>query len=136
VSSVIEVGILCFLWVGFARGRATPERFVRYSAATVCTFVAFDKVLSPQYLIWLVVLVPLVRGSRGALSLALLIAALLCTDFVWYSSHRFDDYAFSRDWAWLVLTRNLLLVVLVVVLAAPSTVVRASSRKPSVESAA
>ena len=49
-------------------GRAT----VRYSAACVCAFIVFGKVLSPQFLIWLVPLVPLVRGRRGLAAMALL----------------------------------------------------------------
>ena len=64
--------MLVALWIAFARGPATASGFVRYAAACVCAFVAFGKVLSPQYLIWLVPLVPLVRGRRGLAAIALL----------------------------------------------------------------
>jgi hypothetical protein len=119
ISTALGLGLLLCLWVGFARGEAEGDRFVRYAAGCVSAFVAFGKVLSPQYLIWLVPLIPLVRGRRGLAAVGLLVAAVACTDFVWYGSHRFDDYAFGSHWAWLVLTRNLILVGLVGVLALP-----------------
>jgi uncharacterized membrane protein len=132
VSTVLELGVLVVLWLGFARGEAEPDRFTRYAAACVCAFIAFGKVLSPQYLIWLVPLVALVRNRRGVAAVALLVAAFVCTDFIWYGSHRFDDYVFDRDWAWLMLTRNLILVVLIAVLAAPEPRLRPAAPEPRV----
>ena len=54
------------IWIVFAR-RRHPDReaVLLAAAAAVAALVAFDRVLSPQYLIWLVPFVPLVRGARG-----------------------------------------------------------------------
>jgi uncharacterized membrane protein len=109
---------LVALWVGFARGPLTDERFLRYAAAAVCAFVAFGKVLSPQFLIWLVPLVPLVRGRRGVAATALLTAALVLTQ-VWFP-RRYFDYALHAQLAGVVLARDLVLVALLAVLALPS----------------
>ena len=73
LSLAALVGLLLWIWIAFARGQATEERFVRYAAASVCAFIAFGKVFSPQYLIWLVPLVALVRGYRGMLATAMLV---------------------------------------------------------------
>ena len=59
-SSVLLALALVGIWVAAARGPATPDRLVRWSAASVAAFVALGKVLSPQFLIWLLPLVPLV----------------------------------------------------------------------------
>jgi hypothetical protein len=85
----------------------------------VAAFIAFGKVISPQYLIWLVPLVPLVRGRRGLAAVALLVVAFLATDYVWYGKTRFVDYAYGGHLAWLVLLRDLVLVSLVLVLGIP-----------------
>ena len=99
-------------------GVPTRERFLRYSAAAVCAFVAFDKVLSPQYLLWLIPLVPLVRGRRGIAAAALLTVACVLTQ-VWFPE-RYFAYALHFHLAWVVLLRDLLLVALVAVLALPT----------------
>jgi uncharacterized membrane protein len=104
-------------WIAFARGPVTRDRFVRYAAAAVCAFVAFDKVLSPQYLLWLIPLVPLVRGRRGWAAVLLLTAACLLTQ-VWFPQ-RYFAYAFDSDLALVVLLRDLVLVALLVVLVTP-----------------
>src|SRR4029077_5624297 len=63
--ALLEVTTLLVLWIAFAPGPSTHPRLLRYAAAAVCAFIAFGKVLSPQFLIWLIPLVPLVRGPRG-----------------------------------------------------------------------
>jgi uncharacterized membrane protein len=118
LTTLVEVGVLAALWIGFSRGPAEPQRFVRYAAACVCAFVAFGKVLSPQYLIWLVPLVALVSGRRGLAAAALLGAAMIETQY-WFAAPRYRAYINGYGHAPLVLVRNLLLVGLLVVLAAP-----------------
>jgi hypothetical protein len=118
-SSALLVLALVAIWVAAARGPATPERLVRWSAASVAAFVALGKVLSPQFLIWLLPLVPLVRGRRGLAASALLGLALLLTQ-VWFPIRYFDLVAFDPFPSWVLLARDLVLVALVVVLTAPA----------------
>jgi hypothetical protein len=115
VSSSVAAAAVVALWIGFARCPAEPERLVRFAAACVCAFVAFGKVLSPQYLIWLVPLVALVRGRRGVVATVLIGATLVATQ-AWFPDG-YWDYVGSFDLAWVVLVRNLLLVALLLVLA-------------------
>jgi uncharacterized membrane protein len=118
LSVVVQVGTLVALWVAFARGPMESARFVRYAAAAVCAFVVFGKVFSPQYLIWLVPLVPLVGGRRGLAALGFLVAALVATQV--YFPARYFQYVDSYSLAWVVLLRNLLLVALLAVLILPA----------------
>jgi Glycosyltransferase family 87 len=119
IQSVLQVAIVIALWVAFARGPATGERLVRYAAACVAAFIAFGKVLSPQFLIWLLPLVPLVRGRRGLLASGVLAIALVLTQ-LWFP-YRYWDLALrvAATPSWLVFARDLVLIVLVVVLAMP-----------------
>jgi hypothetical protein len=115
----LQALVVSALWVGYARGPADRERLVRYAAATVAAFVAFGKVLSPQFLIWLLPLVPLVRGRRGFVASGVLGLALVVTQ-LWFP-YRYWDLALRLDEraSWLVLVRDLVLVALVVVLTVP-----------------
>jgi hypothetical protein len=119
-SSVALAIALVGVWTAAVRGAATPERLVRYSAASVVAFVALGKVLSPQFLIWLIPLVPLVRGRRGLAASALLGLALLLTQ-LWFPIRYWDlalDLAAFPSW--LVLARDLVLLALLAVLVVPA----------------
>jgi uncharacterized membrane protein len=120
IQSVVQALVVIALSIAFARGPATPERLVRYSAACVAAFIAFGKVLSPQFLIWLLPLVPLVRGRRGLVASAVLAVALVLTQ-LWFP-YRYWRLALQQDAiaTWLVFARDLVLISLVVVLAVPS----------------
>jgi hypothetical protein len=113
VQSALQAAVVVWLWQRFPRGPMTEERLVRFAAAAVTAFAALGKVLSPQFLIWLVFLVPLVRRPRA---LVLLTAALLVTQG-WFP-YRYWDLVrtFDPTASWLVLVRDLILVALLATL--------------------
>ena len=83
----------------------------------LCAFVALGKVLSPQFLIWLIPIVPLVRGRRGLWASGLLAAALVLTQ-VWFPFRYFRlALHFEAGLSWVLLARDLALVALTVLLA-------------------
>ena len=118
-QSILQALVLIGLWIAFARGPADAGRLFRYSAAAVCAFIALGKVLSPQYLVWLLPLVPLVRGRRGVAAGCLLLLSMALTQ-AWFP-YRYLDLAFHLDplASWLVLARDLTLVVLLALLVWP-----------------
>ena len=118
-ATVVQAAVLAWVWLRFARGPIDGERLLRYAAAAVVAFAALGKVLSPQYLIWLLPLVPLVRGRRGVAASGVLASALVLTQ-LWFP-YRYWDYArtFDEAVAWLVLARDLALVALLAVLVLP-----------------
>jgi hypothetical protein len=119
-QAVLALGALVTLWVLFARGRATPERLLRYSVAAVCAFVALNKVLSPQYLIWLFALVPLLRGRRGVAAGALFVAAMILTQ-LWFPRHYIAlVYGLDPRASWFVVARDVVLVALLLTLLLPA----------------
>jgi hypothetical protein len=116
-STVLQAAVLVWIWVSFARGPATSSALVRACAAAVCAFVAFGKVLSPQYLIWLIPVVPLVRGRRGLGAGALLLAALVLTQ-TWFPFRYFRlALDFETGLTWVLLARDIVLAALALLLA-------------------
>jgi hypothetical protein len=119
LQTVLQVGALGAVWWLHARGPGGRAELLRASAAAVAAFVALGKVLSPQYLIWLIPLVPLVRGRRGLQATVLLAVAMVLTQ-LWFP-FRYWRLVFSFDQAssWLVLARDLVLLALLATLVRP-----------------
>jgi 8-oxo-dGTP pyrophosphatase MutT (NUDIX family) len=118
LQTLLQVGAIVGIWIWYAR-RAGGYDLVRASAAVVTAFVAFGKVLSPQFMLWLVPFVPLARGRRGVAASALLGLGLVLTQ-AWFPQ-RYWDYALGFDGSVtaLVVARDLVLVALLGVLLAP-----------------
>lgn len=117
---IAQLAAVSLVWLSFGRGPATSERLVRHAAAAIVAFVALSKVLSPQFLVWLVLLVPLVGGLRSRLALVLTVIAAAMTAMwfplrYWELVREFDQLA-----SWLVLSRGLTLVALLLVLMWPA----------------
>ena len=107
----VAVGLVWALFAARDRGR---EGLLTAGAATVAAFVAFGKVLSPQFLIWLLPLVPAVAGAGGLAACAVLLVSLVTTQ-LWFP-FRYWDVVALEPVGWLVLVRDLLLVALYVIL--------------------
>jgi hypothetical protein len=115
-TTALEIAALCWVWVACARRRGAERQLVVGAAAAVAIFIAFGKVFSPQYLIWLLPLVPLVQGRLRVPAVCLLVAALGLTQ-TWIP-RRFDALVrFQQPESWLLLARDLVVVALALLLA-------------------
>jgi uncharacterized membrane protein len=116
LSSVLAVVlVLAVAWV-FWKGPDDDERMVTAWAAAVSAWVVFGKVLSPQYLTWLVPLVPLAAGRNGRRAAAVWFAVLAITQLEYLSGRHGQR---DQNWTvWVLLVRNLGLVAMFVLLLA------------------
>jgi hypothetical protein len=117
LSTVFEIVTVFAVWIAFAlRRNAGREEVLLASGACVAALVAFDRVLSPQYLIWLVPLVPLVRGGRGIWAGLVLFLALGLTQ-TWFPRHYWSLASeHASPWTGYLLVRDLALVAIAALL--------------------
>jgi hypothetical protein len=108
-TTVLQVAALALVALLFVRGRPESERLVTAVAATLVGFLAFSRFLSPQYLVWLIPIVPLVAGSAGVVGMVLLGGVLLLAQ-LWFFHYR-EVFALEGI-VWLVVLRDLALVAL------------------------
>jgi Glycosyltransferase family 87 len=119
LSGVAVILALLLVWIWFARSAAGKQEIAIAAAAAVVAYIAFNKVFSPQYLVWLFPLVPLVRGRRGLQATALLAVVTGLTQ-IWEPYHYPALYEHHEAWvSWLLLARDLLVVSLLAVLVWP-----------------
>jgi hypothetical protein len=111
-SSALLLIALVVIWYAFARSERTPAQLVASCAAAITAFVIFGKVLSPQYLIWLVPLIALLHSRRSSL---LLLVALLLTQG--YFQHDYHDIVILDPLIWVLIARDVCLLVLFCLLA-------------------
>jgi glycosyl transferase family 87 len=117
LSTALEVVAVLAVWILFAtRRRSDGETVLLAAAAAVCALVAFDKVLSPQYLVWLIAFALLVRAEHG-LAGGLLFLALGLTQS-WQTAAHYWSLATNHaaPWSWYLLARDLALVAIAVLL--------------------
>ena len=113
LTTVAAAGAIVWVWVVSRRAMGSDAVFVTSMAAAAVAFLAPAKVISPQFLTWLLPLVPLVGGRVGRIAVGLLVATMILTQAElrgWEGLH-VDPWA-----VWLLLARNLLLVLMLVVL--------------------
>jgi hypothetical protein len=101
---------------GHRKGRFGLEAFPRYAAALILAFMLGSKVLSPQYVIWLLPLVPLGAGGVGGIGLSTLFLAVCWTTTQVFPIHYDDLLNLRAPGPDLLLARNLLLVLLWILL--------------------
>ena len=109
-SLVLAAAVLYVAWL-YLRGH---RNLLVASAAAVTAFVTFNKVLSPQYMAWLVPLVP----AAGLAASVVLVAVLGLTHLEWdrFASSHGTVHHWGEVLSWWILIRDLALVALFVLL--------------------
>jgi hypothetical protein len=103
--SLLQVAAIVLVAWFFARRGGNGGRLVVASAATLAGFLAFSRFISPQYLVWLLPLVPIT-----GLAAAALLGAAMVVGRLWFFHYR-DVFALEGI-VWLVVLRDVLLVAL------------------------
>ncbi|HEX3224499.1 MAG TPA: hypothetical protein VHQ89_00240 [Gaiellaceae bacterium] len=117
IFTLVLIAALIGVYIAYAAGPDEPQRLITAAAAAVTAYVAFNRVLSPQYIVWLIPLVPLVAGTPGVVATALLFGACGLT-MTWFPG-RFWHLVHVSPVTWFALSRNVLLVLVFAAVAMP-----------------
>ena len=118
LTTVLLLTTLFFMYRAFRSGGLGAEAFPRYAAALILAFMLGSKVLSPQYMVWLLPLVPLAaRGYRGGVLCALFVVACWSTTQL-FPLHYDEMLALQAPGTVYLVFRNIILVALWVLLLA------------------
>jgi hypothetical protein len=127
---VFQLGSVVGAWAWFADGPPTTRRMLRAAVASIVGYVAFGKILSPQYLVWLLPLVAVVPGPRGWAASAFVLLAAWITD-LYFPSRYADLVAYNGAVPWVVFVRDLALVAAFVALMTPRDWYRRTDDPPA-----
>jgi uncharacterized membrane protein len=118
--NVLLAATLCLAWISLFRSRHDArEDLVRFAAGTVAVLLVLGTVLSPQYVVWLIPLIPLVGGRRGIAAALLFVVAAVLTN-VWIPDRYFEYQGeLSAQTAGILVARNATLLALALVLLVP-----------------
>jgi uncharacterized membrane protein len=131
VTSLLQVAAVFAVWLLHLREPRSPERLVLASTAAVAGFLAFNRFVSPQYLVWLIPLVLLVPGRTGLVATGLVAASLVLAQ-IWFF-HYSRVFELERI-TWLVVARDAALLALYVLLLLRLKMSTPSSEKASSQS--
>lgn len=115
MALVVAIGLIAVLFVRASRGTPRAEHLVIAVAATLLACVVFGKVVSPQYLAWLVPMVLVVPGVPGMFTAVGVAVSLPITQLVFPLLYRDLVERAAPLPVTLLLIRNLLLVAALVV---------------------
>jgi hypothetical protein len=113
---VLVIACAWWSWRLLAHATAPADRgiLVAGAAATIVALTVFGKVLSPQYMMWLLPVTLVLQGRWGRAAIPLTLAALLVT-LAYFPTH-FQEISKTQIYVIRLLTlRNLILVALLVV---------------------
>jgi hypothetical protein len=127
LTTAVQILAVVGAWILFASGTAAARNFPAACALAVAAFVTFGKVLSPQYLIWLVPLAALLSGPLAVPATSLFLASCLATQ-LWFPRLYWHLVGLETKPMVLLAIRDALLVALVVVLWVATAPPRARSR--------
>jgi hypothetical protein len=130
-TTLLETAVLLTIWIAFVRGPRTERRLAVAAMASVLAFVCLGKVFSPQFVLWLIPLVPLL-GDGLALAGAAAVGASVVLTRAYFPGRWRDLILFEALPTWLLAARDALLVLLLATLVL--SLLRVGPRTPTARS--
>jgi hypothetical protein len=112
ITGVLLIVTALLMYREHREGRFGPEQVPRFAAAFVLAFMVGSKVLSPQYMIWLLPLVPLSVGGAWGLGVSGVFLAICWATTQIFPYHYGQIMNAQSLEATILLGRNVLLVIL------------------------
>ena len=121
VTGILLLATLLLIYRAHLAERLGAAAFPRYAAALILAFMLGSKVLSPQYMVWLLPLVPLaLPGYRGVMACGLFAVSCWATTQV-FPTHYDELLVLQAPGPGFLVFRNVTLVALwIVLLAVPA----------------